>query len=309
MNIERKWLAIGLSIAAGTVVVAGAVAGEKDKHPGFFEKMKQWQEEMSKTFRDAQKKAGESDPKGAPAGRSASVDLREQNDSYVLRLNLPGRTLEKVNIQLNGSVLHIDAPAEDKAGRYEQSITLLDAAGSTPEIERKAGDNLIVVKVPKAPASGSQDSPKAESRVPFLPLLDDEKDILGRMDRMQREMDRIFEEQFKEFRLTPAHRGFFDLPRFGSSVDIKEEGDNYVVRAYLPGRDTNNVNVTAEERTVKIEAKAEKTDNKDGGGAVVSRNSHYAQLLTLPGPVIPDKMQVDRKEGMLIVRLPKAPAK
>ncbi|HEX2750526.1 MAG TPA: Hsp20 family protein, partial [Verrucomicrobiales bacterium] len=260
--------------------------------------------EMSRAFRDAQKKSGENDSKRG-SGSSASVDLREQSDSYVLRLNLPGRTLDRVNIELDGNVLHIDAPAENNAGKYEQSITLADAAGSTPEIERKAGDALIVVKVPKV-STADAPRPGAGSRIPFLPLLDDEKDILSRMDRMQREMDRVFKEQFEAFRLTPEHRDFFDLPRFGSSVDIKEEGENYVVHAYLPGRDTNNVEVTVKDRTLKIEAKAEKSDKKEGEGIVLSRKSHYAQLLTLPGGVNGDKMKVERKEGVVVVTLPKA---
>jgi HSP20 family protein len=309
MKIQRKWLAVGLSLAAGIGLVAGASAsGEKDNSTGFFGKMKQWQEEMSKAFREAQKKSGDGDSKDGRSGNSASVDLREQSDGYVIRLNLPGRTLDNVKIELANNVLHIDAPAENHAGRYEQSVTLADADGSKLNVDRKAGENLIVVKVPKITAPADSSS-SAESRVPFLPLLDFEKDMLGRMERMQRDMDRIFEDQVKEFRLNPAHKNFFDLPRFGSSVDVKEEGENYVVHAYLPGRDANNVNVTVEDRSLRIEAKAEKDDAKDGKGTVLMRRSHYAQLLTLPGPVQADKMKVDRKEGVLVITLPKASSK
>jgi HSP20 family protein len=302
MKIQRKWLVVGLSLAAGIGLVAGAsTSGEKDNHSGFFGKMKQWQEEMSRTFREAQKKPGQGESKEGASGSTASADLREQSDSYVLRLNLPGRTLDKVKIELTGNVLHIDAPAESHAGKYEQSVTLADAAGSKLEVDRRAGENLIVVKVPKTSL--------AEHGSPFLPLLDFERDMLGRMERMQRDMDRIFEEQVQEFRVNPAHRDFFDLPRFGSSVDVKEEDGNYVVHAYLPGRDANNVNVTVEDQSLRIEAKAEKNDKKDGEGTLLMRKSHYAQLLTLPGPVHADKMKVDRKEGVLVITLPKAPAK
>ena len=125
---------------------------------------------------------------------------------------------------------------------------------------------------------------------------------------MRRDMDRVFEDAFREFRGAPEHKGFFDEPRFGSSFDLKEEGDNYVVRAYLPDRDMQNINVTVEDRTLKIEAKEQETTKKeDEGGALHStRKAAYSQLVTLPGPVQSDKMKVDKKEGMLVVTLPKA---
>jgi HSP20 family protein len=300
MKTQRKWLAIGLPLAAGIALVAGAVAGEKDQSSGFFDKMKQWQAEMSETFR----KAFDGAAKGTSPAASASVDLREQSDSYLVRLSLPGRAIDKVDVELDGNLLRIDAPAEGQASRYRQSITLPGAADGTPEIERKPGEGVIVVKVAKTTAKGDAPGLSKELRTPFLPLLDQERDMLERIDRMQREMDSIFKRGFEEFRLMPAHRGFFNKSGFGSSVDVKEEGDNYVVRAYLPGRDSNDVNVTAEEKTVKIEAKAEKSDKE--GSAV---RSHYSQFLTLPGPVDATKMRVDRKEGMVVITLPKASSK
>jgi HSP20 family molecular chaperone IbpA len=299
MKTQNKWLATGLSLTAGIAIVAGAVAAEKDQPSGFFDKMKQWQAEMSETFR----KALEGSNKGERPAASASVDLREQNDSYVIRLSLPGRAIDKVNVGLEGDVLRIEAPAEGQAAKYRQSITLTGTDGMLPEIERKSKEGVIVVKVPKNPAPARSD----EVRTPFLPLLDHERDILDRIDSMQREMDRVFQRGFEEFRLLPAHRDIFDRRAFGSSVEINEEGENYVVRAYLPGRDSNNVNVTADERTLKIEAKTEKSDSKDD--SVRSTKTHYSQLLTLPGPVKTDGMKVDRKEGMLVVTLPKAAAK
>ncbi|HWB03770.1 MAG TPA: Hsp20 family protein [Verrucomicrobiales bacterium] len=298
MNTNRKKLAIGLSLVAGIAIVTGAMAGEKDQPAGFLDKMKQWQAEMSETFRKA---LGNSKEASSPA--SASVDLREQSDSYVIRLSLPGRAIEKVDVDLDGNQLRIDAPSGENAARYRQSITLPGAADGIPEIERKPKEGVIVVKVPKSSAKGDA----RERRTPFLPLLDHERDVLERIEQMQREMDRIFDRGFHEFRLMPGHRDFFDKSAFGSSVEVKEEGDNYVVRAYLPGRDSNDVNVTAEGETLRIEAKSEKSDRSAPGN--VSSKSHYSQFLTLPGPVDSMKMRVDRKEGMLVITLPKSTAK
>jgi HSP20 family molecular chaperone IbpA len=111
---------------------------------------------------------------------------------------------------------------------------------------------------------------------------------------------------FAEFRSVPEFKEFFNQSRFGSSLDIKEESDKYVIRAYLPDRDMNNVNVTVEGQTLKVEAKTENAGQKEKDGMVFSRKARYSQLLTLPGPVQADKMAVERKENMLVVTLPKA---
>ena len=111
---------------------------------------------------------------------------------------------------------------------------------------------------------------------------------------------------FAEFRSVPEFKEFFNQSRFGASLDIKEESDKYVIRAYLPDRDMNNVNVTVEGQTLKVEAKTENAGQKEKDGMVFSRKARYSQLLTLPGPVQANKMAVERKENMLVVTLPKA---
>jgi HSP20 family molecular chaperone IbpA len=84
---------------------------------------------------------------------TASVDLREQQNNYTVRLNLPDRNLDKVEVAWTGDTLRIVAPAEGKAGCYEQDIRLDGVpADAKPTIERKQTDNLVVVTVPKSPA-------------------------------------------------------------------------------------------------------------------------------------------------------------
>jgi HSP20 family molecular chaperone IbpA len=128
------------------------------------------------------------------------------------------------------------------------------------------------------------------------------------MEKMNREMNRIFDESFRDFRALPEYKGFFDVPRFGSALDLKEEGNNYVVRAYLPDREMQNVNASVEGQTLKIEASAENTGkNSDPTKGVVTRSkAHFSQVLTLPGPVQADKMSIDKKDGLVIITLPKA---
>lgn len=311
MNLPRTGslvasLALGASFMLALPSMAAAEEAKKDDK-GFLEKMDQWQDKMSEKFRDTWKGLrGDSKEKSVS---TASADLREDKDRYTLRLNLPDRDLENVQVKLEGDTLHIVAPAEDKAGRYEQSVALSGVvAGTEPRIERKPKDSMIVVTVPKgAAASGNKPSLSMPDPA-LLPLTTWDRDILERMEKMRRDMDRVFDDAFREFCGTPDYKGFFDEPRFGSSLDLKEEGDNYVVRAYLPDRDMLSINVTVEAGTLKIEAKDQETMKKDDGGSALpsTRKAAYSQLITLPGPVQSDKMKVDKKVGMLVVTLPKA---
>ena len=310
-NRRAGLLTAGLALSASVMITwppSVVAAGESKKDSiGFVEKMEQWQARMSEKFRDTWKGL-RGDEKGKSVA-TASVDLREDKDGYTVRLNLPDRDLEKVEIKLEDEALRVVAPAGDKAGRYEQTIALAGVdSGAVPQIERKQKDSMIVVTVPKGSAQAGGKYLPTLPEPSLLPFPDWDRDIFARMEKMRRDMDRTFEDAFREFRAAPEHKGFFDEPRFGSSFDLKEEGDDYIVRAYLPQRDMQNINVTVDDRTLKIEARDEVTsEKKDEPRALHStRKAAYAQVLTLPGPVQSDKMKVDKKEGMLVVTLPKA---
>ena len=299
-------LALSASVmAAWTPSVISAQETRTDDK-GFIEKMDQWQDKMSEKFRDTWKRL-RGDVKDQSVA-TASVDLREDKDHYTLRLNLPDRDLEKVEIKLAGDTLRIVAPAGDKADRYEQTVVLTGVNPTVePKIERRSKDNMIVVTVSKNPVLADKKPSLILPDPALMPTSDWDFDVFARMEKMRREMDTIFADSFREFRTAPEYKGFFDEPRFGSSLDLKEEGDNYVVRAYLPDRSTQNVNVTVEDRTLKIEAKEQATTKKESetGTLHTTRKAAYTQLVTLPGPVRSDEMKVEQKEGMLLVTLPK----
>ena len=107
-NISRA----GLLALCVTFMMTTGAAGEAAKdNKGFLDKMEQWQDKMSDKFRDTWKSLrGDSKEKSVA---TASVDLREDKDNYTLRLNLPDRDLEKVEIKLEGDTLRIVAPAGD----------------------------------------------------------------------------------------------------------------------------------------------------------------------------------------------------
>lgn len=300
------WATAGICLATVMLAAGAPAANEANKDDaGFIRSAEKWQSKMSDIFRETWRSLRG----GAPEAATASVDLREQDHAYVVRLNLPNRDLAKVDVTLDDGILRIMAPGFGNVSRYEQALTL-PGAGTPAEmkIERKPADDLIVVTVPRQLVAAEPSKPAEPGISPPEPLSDWDRDLLGRMDRMNREMDRIFKEAFGEFRDMPAHQGYFDLPSFGSSVAIKEEGSNYIVSAYLPARDMSNVDVSVEGSVLRIEAKAEDAGSAPGSAGQPARRkySHYLQTLSLPGPVQVEKMKVERKEGMLTITLPKA---
>lgn len=305
---RRTLMVIGLilCIAAASKLSAQVASTGEPKHPtGFVEKMKRWQNEMSDKFSETFNALRNESRNKDKSIAMVSVDLREGNDSYVLRLNLPDRDLEKIEVTLDGDNLSIVAPAEGKAARYEQTLVLTSVAmAAKPVIERKPKENLVIVTIPKAP-SASPDDKKAPATA-GQPEESWDRDVLEHMDRMHQEMDRIFKNAFEEFRAMPEHVGVFDEPRFGSSFIVHDEDGEYVVRAYLPERDLKDLKVTVEGQTLKIEAKAETTGEEKQKGVVSSYKAEYSQTLSLPGPVRKDGMKVERKNGMVVVTLPKA---
>ena len=297
------------TVAAGILMVGIGLstpsAAAETREQGFLDKVQAWQDKMSDKFRDTWKNLRK---EGKPSVVSASVDLREQERSYMIRLDLPGRDLDKVEIRLEGDTLHILAPETDKLGRYEQTVILAGAdAGAKPVIERRKEDGVITVTVPKTAKELGPVRLPAVPDIPWVAPSTWEGDVLRQMDGLRREMDRIFEDAFRDIPRSPGLENYFDQPRFGSFIDLKEEDANYVVTAYLPERDVKNVNASIEGRILKIEALAEDTPSaaKNGEKPSVTRRAYYSQQLTLPGEVQADKMNVERKEGILKITVPK----
>jgi HSP20 family protein len=299
MNRYQKIRGASAALLLGSILAVtptfAAEPSEKTKGLGkeFAESIAKMQERMSQIFRDSLNK-----PHDQKSAYAASVDVREQPEKYIVRLHLPERDVSKVQVSLEGRTLKIDAEQG-----YEQSIVLRQARPNAKlDIDRQ--QHTLVVTVPKGGDLTADTKPLIPSLPPPAP--DQwERDVLGRMEKMRREMDRVFEGAFDG--LTFDTKSFFDKPEFGSSIDLQDEKDRYVVRAYLPGRDTQGADVKIEGQTLKISAQAEvrQRDESKSGLAETFNLSSYTQMLALPGPVDREKMKVDRKEGLLVITIPK----
>jgi HSP20 family protein len=127
------------------------------------------------------------------------------------------------------------------------------------------------------------------------------RDPFSEMDRLRREMDRIFGVYTGGREMAPA-AGVFP------ALNMSEDDHNLYVRAELPGVAPENIEITTKENNLilkgerKIAAEGKKVSyhrkERDAG--------NFRRIISLPNRVDSDKVTAACKNGVLTVTLPKA---
>ena len=123
----------------------------------------------------------------------------------------------------------------------------------------------------------------------------------GELDRMRRDMERLFEGLSGGLR-PYAHAGVFPL------TNVSEDADNYYVRAELPGikAEDLDISVTGDGLSVSGQRKI----STETEGATYHRREResgtFSRMISHPGPVEADKVEASCKDGILTITLPKA---
>jgi HSP20 family protein len=91
------------------------------------------------------------------------------------------------------------------------------------------------------------------------------------------------------------------------AVEFIDAGDNFVLKAQLPGIDPKDVDVQVTREAISIsgERRYENTDEKSGYVRSEFRYGTFHRVLTLPAPIQNDSVQAECKDGILTLTLPK----
>ena len=122
----------------------------------------------------------------------------------------------------------------------------------------------------------------------------------GELERMRRQMDRLFDEAMTPHQLPQA--GVFPL------VNLTEDKDKYYIRAELPGvkADELDIQVTGNNLAITGERKIAAEDE----GAKYHRREReagtFSRMIGLPGEVDTDKVEAKLENGILTVLVSKA---
>jgi HSP20 family protein len=91
------------------------------------------------------------------------------------------------------------------------------------------------------------------------------------------------------------------------AVELADAGDNFVLKAQLPGIDPKDIDlqVTPEAISISGERRYENTDEKSGYVRSEFRYGKFHRVLPLPAHIQNDSVQADYKDGILTLTLPK----
>lgn len=123
---------------------------------------------------------------------------------------------------------------------------------------------------------------------------------------IQTEMNRLFS-TFFDSPTPPANGNGAALRRWIPAMDLVETGEDFVLRADLPGLTEDDVNIELEDNvlTVSGERKSEHEERKEGYYRVERSFGSFSRSLTLPEGIDPDGVKASFEHGVLEVRIPK----
>lgn len=120
--------------------------------------------------------------------------------------------------------------------------------------------------------------------------------------QMRRQMDRLFEDARAPYQ--PARAGVFPL------INLTEDGNNYYVRAELPGVKAGELDIQATANNIAITGER-KIASEDQGARYHRREREagkFSRMIGLPGEINPEKVEAKLENGILTVVVAKAEA-
>jgi HSP20 family protein len=129
--------------------------------------------------------------------------------------------------------------------------------------------------------------------------------------RLPREMENFFE----RFWTDPVVGAWTnnrseDLAAWTPGIDVIEETDAYVFHADLPGVPKENVDITFEDNILTVSGTRERHDPSGTGQyrRVERRYGRFTRSFALPSQVDTAKVDASFRDGVLVIRVPKAEA-
>lgn len=127
---------------------------------------------------------------------------------------------------------------------------------------------------------------------------------VGELHTIQTEMNRLFNTLFDP---PTQATGAGSTMRWAPPMDLVETGENYVLRADLPGLSEADVHIELEDNVLTIsgERKAAHEGQEEGYYRVERAFGAFSRSLTLPYGVNPDTVQAQFDRGVLEIHIPK----
>lgn len=127
------------------------------------------------------------------------------------------------------------------------------------------------------------------------------------MQKMQQEMDKIFDRFHKKMMSEDSFSKFTSTFPTTPAIDLKDMGKKYQLKADIPGSDENEINITTKDGMLKIEAKTSKAKEEKKRDFLKQERyvGSYMRMLSLPDDADTEQLKSDYKNGVLEIIIPK----
>ncbi len=127
------------------------------------------------------------------------------------------------------------------------------------------------------------------------------------LDRFQRELNRLGNLDMSAFDGGSDDASNVVTSAWRPAVDIKEEAEQFVILADVPGVDPKDIEITAENGilTVRGERKTEKEAEREGFRRVERVRGTFYRRFSLPDTADTDAIKARGKDGVLEITVPK----
>ena len=124
------------------------------------------------------------------------------------------------------------------------------------------------------------------------------------MEGLRQDMERLFDRFFE-----PRWDEFMAVGEWAPTLDFSETKDAYLVKLEVPGVEQKDLSVTLENQmlTIKGEKHKEKEEKDEKYHRLERSWGTFARTLALPTGVDTEKVAASFKDGVLTVKMPKAP--
>jgi HSP20 family protein len=107
-------------------------------------------------------------------------------------------------------------------------------------------------------------------------------------------------------------RFFDDTPLWRSrtpAVDVRENEDGYLMEAELPGMTEKDIELKVEDNILTVSSRKEEAREEKDDGYLIRERCHteFARTFVLPKDVDRENIKAEFKNGLLSVRIAKAP--
>lgn len=117
---------------------------------------------------------------------------------------------------------------------------------------------------------------------------------MGGLSRLTRDLDRLFGEAFE-----PTTNLTFP-------VDIRHEGDEWLIEAELPGLSRDDIEITVEDGVLTITGELKQSNEQEGAGYHLCERRHgkFSRSFKLPSTADGKQVNANLKQGILTLRIP-----